>query len=388
MRIGTGRVSTAKIIDFVNGLAAAGLTKATDVRLVAHATLAMCPEDIAVIDAAFAEYWQSLLLGAQEDAEGEDLEMLPNYGHRDEDEAVVEGDGFQDHEGFAGDIFPDEDVEDRPEAELTETAVYSAKERFKSKDFARFTEAEFLDAQRFLRAITWQPPRRRSRRRVSSKTGSEIDMRRLLRKSLHTGGEVLTLPRRGMQTKPRRLVLLCDISGSMDTYTRMFLQFLHTLHLRLGAVEVFVFATRLTRITHLLRHKDADTAISEVTDHVQDWAGGTRIGDVVGTFNREWAKRVAAHGAVIMIISDGWDRGDAEKLACEMKRLHRLSHRLIWLNPLLGSTAYEPLTQGMRAALPHVDEFLPAHNIASLESLASVLNQIGTGTSPVRNATI
>jgi uncharacterized protein with von Willebrand factor type A (vWA) domain len=187
------------------------------------------------------------------------------------------------------------------------------------------------------------------------------------------------LARRAPKLKRRRLVLLCDISGSMDRYTRLLLHFLHSMEHSLDNVEVFVFGTRLTRITHALRTRDPDSAIAAVTDEVQDWSGGTRIGESLHTFNRRWARRVLGHGAIVLVISDGWDRGDPALLAREMERLQRESYRLIWLNPLLGAPGYEPLTQGILAALPYIDDFLPIHTLASLEALAEILNRVQEG---------
>lgn len=184
------------------------------------------------------------------------------------------------------------------------------------------------------------------------------------------------LARRAPKLKRRKLVLICDISGSMDRYTRLLLHFLHSMERSLDNVEVFVFGTRLTRITHALRTRDTDSAIAAVTDEVQDWSGGTRIGESLRTFNRRWARRVLGHGAIVLIISDGWDRGEPEVLAAEMARLQRSSYRLIWLNPLLGSPGYRPLTQGIQAALPYVDTFLPVHNLQSLEELAALLDEV------------
>jgi uncharacterized protein with von Willebrand factor type A (vWA) domain len=181
---------------------------------------------------------------------------------------------------------------------------------------------------------------------------------------------------RAPKLKRRSLVVLCDISGSMDRYSRLFLHFLHALERNLHGVEVFVFSTRLTRITRDLAHRDPDIALAHVATGVQDWSGGTRIGDAIATFNRDWSRRVLDRGAIVLVISDGWDRGEPEVLSSEMARLQRNAYRLIWLNPLLGGEGYEPLTRGLRAALPYVDDFLPVHNLASLEDLARLLNGI------------
>ncbi|MEE8465268.1 MAG: VWA domain-containing protein, partial [Dehalococcoidia bacterium] len=188
------------------------------------------------------------------------------------------------------------------------------------------------------------------------------------------GGEFLELAYRSPKDKSRPLVLICDVSGSMERYTRMLLQFIHTIAGNLQQLEAFLFATRLTRITRNLKYRSIDQSIDEVSKSVPDWAGGTRIGDAIKTFNYQWLRRVLRGQAVVLIISDGWDRGDPELLARETSRLQRSCHRLIWLNPLLGSPTYQPLTQGMQAALPYIDDFLPVNNLNSLESLARHLS--------------
>ena len=214
------------------------------------------------------------------------------------------------------------------------------------------------------------------------------DWRRTFRQSLPYGGEPLQLAYRKPREKPRPLVLLCDVSGSMERYTRMLLHFIHSLAGDLGRVEAFLFATRLTRITRCLGYRSIDQAVNEVARAVPDWAGGTRIGAAVKAYNYAWARRTLNSGAVVLIISDGWDRGEPELLSKEMARLQRSCHRLIWLNPLLGSPGYQPLTQGMQAALPYVDDFLPVHNLDRLESLARHLNQLSPRRAPLRRAAV
>ncbi len=182
----------------------------------------------------------------------------------------------------------------------------------------------------------------------------------------------------------RPLVLICDISGSMDRYSRLLLRFVHAIEQGLDSVEVFVFGTRLTRITRSLRKRDVDDAIAEVVKAVDDWSGGTRIGEAIKTFNYDWSRRVLRSGATVVMISDGWDRGDPKLLAAEMARLQRSCRRLIWLNPLLGAPGYQPLTQGIRAALPYVDDFLPVHNLKSLEALSQLLSDMADNP-PVRS---
>jgi uncharacterized protein with von Willebrand factor type A (vWA) domain len=197
------------------------------------------------------------------------------------------------------------------------------------------------------------------------------------------GGVPLDLKWRERKERMRPLVLICDISGSMDRYSRLLLRFVHALEHGLDAVEVFVFGTRLTRITRELRKKNVDQAIADVVSSVDDWSGGTRIGESIKFFNYKWSRRVLRSGATVVVISDGWDRGDPQLLGTEMARLQRSCRRVIWLNPLLGAPGYQPLTQGIRASLPYVDHFLPIHNLKSMEALAKLLGAV-EDTQPVR----
>jgi uncharacterized protein with von Willebrand factor type A (vWA) domain len=251
--------------------------------------------------------------------------------------------------------------------------AYSAVEILRTKRFADLTPDELETVERLIRATPWEPPRRRSRRQKPAPHGAYPDWRRTLRRSLRYGGELVRLARRRRRYKPRPLVVLCDVSGSMARYSRVLLQFIYALSRRGDHIEAFVFSTRLTRITPHLRHRSPDQALAAVAEAAPDMGGGTQIGLALKTFNYAWARRVLGRGAIVLLISDGWDRGDPELIRREMERLHRSTHRLIWLNPLLGSPAYEPLTRGMLAALPAVDDFLSAADLASLEALAALL---------------
>jgi uncharacterized protein with von Willebrand factor type A (vWA) domain len=211
---------------------------------------------------------------------------------------------------------------------------------------------------------------RRSRRLIGDRRGSRIDLRRMLRESARVGGAVPRLRHLGRKVKQRPIVLLADISGSMDKYSRLILQFFYSAMHGLRDVECFVFGTRLTRITSQLKLRNVDRALAEVSQEIVDWSGGTRIGESLSVFNRRWARRVLRRGAVAVIVSDGWERGDVAQLEQEMRHLHHRCHRLIWLNPHLGQAGYEPLVEGMAAALDWVDDFLPVHNLHSLRELA------------------
>jgi uncharacterized protein with von Willebrand factor type A (vWA) domain len=193
---------------------------------------------------------------------------------------------------------------------------------------------------------------------------------------LMRGGEVVDLPRRQRREAPRRVVIIGDVSGSMERYSRMLLQFAHALTRRTRQVEAFVFSTRLTRITPRLVRDRSGRALEQVVGEIQDWGGGTRIGEALRAFNVHWARRVMRTGPVVIILSDGWDRGEPALLSQELARVRRHGRRLIWLNPLLGASDYEPLTRGMQAALAHVDDFMPAHNLASLDDLANHLRAL------------
>ena len=258
---------------------------------------------------------------------------------------------------------------------------YSDRETIRQKDFAELNESELSQAQRMMADFRWDVGMRRTRRWRAGR-GPTLDLRRLVRRAATHRGELIDLPRRERKQRRRPLVLLCDVSGSMERYARMLLHFLYCMSGRLDQVEVFVFATRLTRVTRHLGRRRRQHAISQVLPRlprqVPDFAGGTRIGDALRAFNTRWARRVLGHGAVVLVISDGWDRGEPERLGAEMARLQRTAHRLIWLNPLLGSPDYVPQTRGMQAALPSIDDFLPVHNLNSLEELGRHLSALPT----------
>jgi uncharacterized protein len=277
----------------------------------------------------------------------------------------------------------DFDDEDDDEGNPQGTA-YSAIEVLRKKDFESFTWEEVQEAKRLMSEMRWNLGMRPTHRKRPSRRGSYPDMRRIVRRNLKYGAEMLELTWRETKRKPRPLIIICDISGSMSLYSRLLLHFIHTISNGLMNVDAFVFGTRLTRITRQLKRRDVDEAVRDVSKSVQDWSGGTRIGDALHYFNHKWAKRVLGHGAVVLIISDGWDRGDSGVLEVEMDRLQHSCHRLIWLNPLLGSPDYRPLTIGMKTALPYIDNFLPAHNLDSLINLGNLLHDIDDSR-PVRS---
>jgi uncharacterized protein len=277
-----------------------------------------------------------------------------------------------------------EDESDSGDEDVERQQTYSAGEMLQEKDFQDFTADELNEAKRLMSQLRWQLSFRLCRRFAPSRNGKRLDGRRTVRKSMKYGGVPIELSYKQRKLKPRPLVLICDVSGSMDLYSRLLLQFMHSLENGLKFVETFVFGTRLTRITHELKNKNIDESLRMVSKVVKDWSGGTKIGESLETFNHHWARRVLGHGAVVIIISDGWDRGNVETLRREMAHLQRMSYRLIWLNPLLGLPDYQPLTVGIQAALDYVDDFMPAHNFKSLEALGELLQNLGISSRPER----
>lgn len=257
-------------------------------------------------------------------------------------------------------------------------AAWSDVELLHEKDFARYTDAERLAARRLMARLALRGPQRLSRRTRPSRgrgphpPGARHDLRRTLRASLPYHGEPVERRWREPTLRPRPLVLVCDVSGSMEPYARMLLQYMHACVAARRRVEAFVFGTRLTRITHELSGRDHDRALDRAQEAVMDWSGGTRIGGSLAELNRVHGRRIG-RGATVVILSDGWDRGSPRELGREIARLGRCAHRLVWLNPLKAEPGYEPLTRGMTAALPHVDDFLAGNSLASLEELTRLL---------------
>jgi uncharacterized protein with von Willebrand factor type A (vWA) domain len=369
-------INPGRMIDLVQALEFVEIGRKPDFFYTARSLLVHDQDDLPLFDQAFDLFWrrpkgEGVNFGALLDIRppgAEEQEAIITPPLVDEEEAALANEG--------------EDEELQEIIEVTRT--YSNREMLREKEFSELTQTEMQAIKQVMSQMVWQLGQRRTRRRRSG-DGRSYDLRRSLRKNLRYGGEVLEWPRRQYKYKPRPLIVIADISGSMEQYTRMLLHFIYSLAEGLDqAVESFVFSTRLTRITRQLRGKDIDQALHEVGREVHDWAGGTRIGESLKTFNFEWGRRVLGRGAVVLLISDGWDRGDPELLRQEMARLKRSCYRLIWLNPLLGSNRYEPLTRGIQAALPYVDDFLPVHNLASLEDLATHLTALTEEKRPSR----
>ncbi|HVR30224.1 MAG TPA: VWA domain-containing protein [Thermoanaerobaculia bacterium] len=362
--VGLSGVTTSRIEDWVEAAGLIDLGSRADFRSTAQAILVTRREDLEWFRAAFDLFF--VARDPRELAEM-DLGMLVQRVRRRVERSVAQRPGADGAEG--------EGVEP-PQTRRVYT--WSDLEALRRKDFAELEGRELVEVREMIRRMQWQLDVRSTRRRVPSRRG-RLDLRRSLRKNLSRGGEIVEWARRDRKRKRRPLALLCDISGSMEPYSRILLQFLYVASRGLDRTEAFVFGTRLTRITRQLRHRDVDQALRAVHHEVQDFGGGTRIGEAVRSFNRLWSRRVLGQGAAVLIISDGWDRGEPDVLEREMARLQRSAYRVLWLNPLLGSPRYEPLTRGLQAALPFVDDFLPVHNLESLEDLGRRLRRLRPG---------
>jgi uncharacterized protein with von Willebrand factor type A (vWA) domain len=260
--------------------------------------------------------------------------------------------------------------------ETTEHAGASAVERVGDRDFADLDDDDLIEARQMVMRMLWEPTDVKTRRWAPARHGRRPDMRRTLHEAVGPTGDLMTVPMRRRRRRQRPLIIIADISGSMERYAELFLVFAHAARRRLRHVEVFTFSTELTRITDEMSRRDAKAALSRVNDIVSDWSGGTQIGDAFGEWNKEWSRRLARGGPVIMILSDGWDCGDPGLLRIEMARLSRSVHRVIWLNPLAARDQYEPVTRGMQAVLPHIDHLLPAASVNDLRGVIRLLESI------------
>jgi uncharacterized protein with von Willebrand factor type A (vWA) domain len=357
-------VHPGRLIDVVRALDLVNLAARDEVYHACRTLLVHRYEQLELFDRAFAEFWRA----QSADANGDGSPAAgPDAAAIEVEAVVVSG------EDARSDRASDEAVATPPSERGVK--VWSDVGGLASKDFATLT-ADELDAARIaLSRLTWTPGERRTRRWIRGR-GPRLDLRRAIADSRRTGGDIVSIVRRTRRVRPRPMVLLCDISGSMERYSRMLLHFAHLLAWRQRRVEAFLFATHLTRITRQLRMPRADAALAAVSESVRDWSGGTRIGGALKEFHQHWGRRALNGGAVVLLISDGWDRGDPAELAEQIARLQRSCYRLVWLNPLIGSIDYAPLTRGLQAALPFVDDFLPARTLANLADLAVHLNAL------------
>ena len=366
MPVGTGRILT-----FARAVAALGLTDRLSLYWAGRVSMIGRKEDLAPYDLAFEDWYRSLR--STEDLEIElDLPSLARQG-------VEWGDRFDELDARAGKTaaewhgLTEEDEAPAAGAQAAIRIVASTIEVLRAKSFADLSEDERDEVGRLIRALAVALPEQRVRRTRPSSKGARFDVRRTLRRSLRTRGEPFERAWRDRRVRGRPLVLILDVSGSMSPYARALVQFGYAAMAAGRRVEVFCFGTRLTRVTRMLRTKDPDRALHEIGRTVADWEGGTRIGESLKTLLDGWSQRAALRGAVVVLCSDGLERGDPEVLRAQMARLRRLSHKVVWVNPLKGSPRYEPLARGMAAALPSVDVFLSGHNLESLSELSRTL---------------
>jgi uncharacterized protein len=349
LEVGPGRIS-----DALEALDHVGLSRQEDVYWTLRTTLVARREELEPFDLAFDAWF--LRRGAQ-----------PPRRPREDSRPVRRGARVR-RDARPGSA-------EAPGREREEVG-HSSHEVLRTKDFGDMSPAESAAARRLIASIATDRPMRRSHRLVRHRRGTRLHMRALMRGSLATAGEPLERRYRRRRQTPRKLVLLCDVSGSMEAYSRALLLFMHATVRSGRNVEVFAFGTRLSRLTPELRTRDPDQALARAATRVVDWAAGTRIGASLREYNDVWGRRALTRGAVVVIASDGWERQDHELVGQEMRRLHRAAHTVVWVNPVKGSPDYQPLAGGMRAALPHVDRFVSGHNVASLEALAELLSGI------------
>lgn len=369
-------VGPGRVIDAVNALRTVGVTNKADFYWTLHAVFVSRRDQRELFDQAFHLFWrnpdllQKMMSLALPTIAGEDpqQEEMQEINRRLADALAADRDQSP------------EPQEPEEKVEVDATLTWSDRELLQKIDFEKMSGDEFREAKREIARLVLPLGEVRTRRYRADRHGARADLRATLRAAMRAGGDIIPLRFKRQLHRPPPLVVLCDISGSMSRYSRMILHFMHALTNDRDRVFSFLFGTRLDNITRELRHKDVDVALDKVAEQVEDWSGGTRIGKCLADFNRLWSRRVLGQGAVVLFVSDGLDRDAGTGLAREMERLHKSCRRLIWLNPLLRYDRFQPRSLGIRAILPHVDEFRPAHNLASLAELVAALS----GPAPIR----
>ena len=343
------------VIVFVSALSKVGLENRDDVYWAAYATLIRRHEDSQIFDRAFAIFWDQLI-------------AVDTASYEQQTESVTL---LIDSEDTNND---DPNATQVDEEENTLTLRFSSIETLREKDFAAYSETEMREAEQFMTSLKLAgPPKRSLRLQKANRKGSRQDIRRTMRAVLQNDGEPIERYWRESSTKLRRLVVLLDISGSMEPYARALLRFMHAAVVGRQRVEAFTLGTRLTRITRELANRDPDRALARTSAQVSDWSGGTRLGECLQNFNDNWGVGSLARGSIFVILSDGWDRGEPQVLAEQMLRLQRVAYRVIWVNPLKVSPGYAPLARGMAAAMPYIDDFVEGHSLEALRELTAVI---------------
>lgn len=362
------KIGLSQAMDANRALAHVDVGRREDFRAALAANFVSDREEITVFDRAFDLFWR-----ARPPEEIVDIPDIPMPAEGAETESGAAGDEKSEKLLAA---LADGEAERDGEDEQISIPTYSPSESLSKKDFSDLGIEESRAISRAILLIATKIATQVSRRKKRATKGEEVDPRGTLRKSIKYGGEVIELVRRRRRIKKTRVVLLCDVSGSMDCYSRFLIQFMYGLQNELWGVETFVFSTSLSRITHLIRSKEIAGALERISHSVVGWSGGTNIGRSLAAFNRDYAPSLVTHRTVVVIISDGWDRGDVSLLEREMQSLKRRCYKILWLNPLLASENYEPLCKGMQAALPYLDLFLSVHNLNSLVALGRTLQKM------------
>ncbi|MEM7331596.1 MAG: VWA domain-containing protein [Chloroflexota bacterium] len=362
LRIAGIPISLDQSVEFAEGLTLIDIGNREQVYYTARALLLNRQENLRLFDTIFNRFWRQVTGQSQR---AQPMPIAPRHNvKRQERFDISTYMAFKARQG-------DQEIELQDKV-----GTFSDIEILKKRPFSEMMPEELETIKRLISRMKWRMSERETRRRVPKSAGDQLFLRKMMRKSLTTGGTPIQMHYSSRKIKERPLILIADISGSMETYSRLLLQFFYSLAHSLKKVESFVFATRLTRITHQLKIKNIDTAVDQAAREVNDWSGGTRIGESIHIFNHLWSRRVLRRGAVVIIISDGWERGDPTQLKKEMRYLQHRTHRLIWLNPLAGKQTYQPRVEGMMSALPYIDDFLPIHNLQSLEELGDHLGKI------------
>ena len=362
------KVSLSQVIDAARSADLVDIADKQDFRALLRSNLILQKEDFPVFDMVFDCFWR------EQSYERVPMETLEIQGTPSESGAEEGGD----EEGLEEAVAEAAAKENVPLENLEEFSIptYSPQELLNRKDFSEMGVEESRAIARAILLIATKIATQISRRKKIGRKGSTVDPRWTMRRSMKYGGEIVELVQRKRRIKKTKVVLLCDVSGSMDCYSRFLIQFMYGLQNELWGVETFVFSTSLSRITHLIRTKDIGNALEKISGSILGWSGGTNIGRSLHTFNRNFAPSMVTHRSVVVIISDGWDRGDVSLLEREMQDLKRRCKKIIWLNPLLASDNYEPLCKGMQAALPYLDLFLSVHNVNSLVALGRTLQKM------------
>ncbi|MBI4529175.1 MAG: VWA domain-containing protein [Deltaproteobacteria bacterium] len=361
------KTSLSQVIDANRALEHVDVSRKADFYTALRSNLVTAKEEIPLFNRVFEFFWR--------EHSPETLSMESFAAPKGANEAGQESDG---EGGAFEEVMADEgpDDEEKADSEPVPLPAYSPSEVLSQKDFSEMGIEESRAITQAILLIASKIATQMSRRKKRASKGEEVDPRWTMRRSIKYGGEVIELVTRKRRIKKTRVVLLCDVSGSMDCYSRFLIQFMYGLQNELWGVETFVFSTSLSRITHLIRTRNIASALERISGSVLGWSGGTNIGRSLYTFNRDFAPSLVTHRTVVVIISDGWDRGDVTLLENEMRTLKKRCRRIIWLNPLLASENYEPLCKGMQAALPHIDLFLSVHNLDSLVHLGRTLQKM------------